>query len=107
MCIRDRYLFRDRKIALSDWKPCIPRCKTMSREERSRMSKISAEKRKIPIKGVNIKTGEEIYFNSMSEASFFLKGDGNYSATANIVSNIKRLEEGKDSYCLGYKWYKA
>ena len=100
-------LFRDRKIALSDWKPCIPRCKTMSREERSRMSKISAEKRKIPIKGVNIKTGEEIYFNSMSEASFFLKGDGNFSATANIVSNIKRLEEGKDSYCLGYKWYKA
>ena len=104
--VKGWYLFRDKKIALSDWKPCIPRCKTISREERSRMSKISAEKRKIPIKGVNIKTGEEIHFNSMSEASFFLKGDGNYSATANIVSNIKRLEEGKNSYCLGYKWYK-
>ena len=104
--VKGWYLFRDKKIALSDWKPCIPRCRNMSHEERSRMSKISAEKRKIPIKGVNIKTGEEIYFNSMSEASFFLKGDGNYSATANIIANIKRLEEGKNSYCLGYKWYK-
>ena len=105
--VKGWYLFRDRKIALSDWKPCIPRCRTISHEERSRMSKISAEKRKIPIKGVDIKTGEEIHFNSMSEASFFLKGDGNYSATANIIANIKRLEEGKNSYCLGYKWYKA
>tara|TARA_B100001996_G_C18601091_1_gene569881 strand:- start:51 stop:1055 length:1005 start_codon:yes stop_codon:yes gene_type:complete len=104
--VKGWYLFRDKKIALSDWKPCIPRCRNMSHEERSRMSKISAEKRKIPIKGVNIKTGEEIHFNSMSEASFFLKGDGNYSATANIIANIKRLEEGKNSYCLGYKWYK-
>ena len=57
----------------------------------------------VPIK--DIKTGEIIRFNSMSEASFFLKGEGNYSATANILVNIKRLEEGKNSYCLGYRWY--
>ena len=49
--VKGWYLFRDKQIALGDWKPCIPRCRSMSREEKSRMGKISAEKRKVPIKG--------------------------------------------------------
>ena len=101
--VKGWYLFRDKKVALGEWKPSEPR-RSDSKEMKA-MAQISADKRKTAIKGVDIKTGEEIYFNSMSEASFFLKGEGNYSATANILVNIKRLEEGKNSYCLGYRWY--
>ena len=58
------------------------------------------------MRGVNIKTGEMIEFNSITEASFFIKGEGNYKAVANIVSNIKRIQNGETwCYSFGYKWY--
>ena len=101
--VKGWYLFRDRKMALGKWK-CAEK-PVYSREYYQAISAKGNEKRKIPIKGVNIKTGEIIRFNSMSEASFFLKGEGNYSATGNIIHNIKKLKEGKLSQSMGYRWY--
>jgi group I intron endonuclease len=67
---------------------------------------ISAEKRMKPICGVNIKTGEIVEFDSMSKASFFIKGEGNYAATPGIYNNIQRIKNGQTwCYAYGYRWY--
>ncbi len=101
--VKGWYLFRDRKIALGKWK----RAETpvYSREYYQAIAAKGNEKRKTPLKGVNVKTGEEVHFDSMSEASFFLKGEGNYTATANICANIKKIKNGKSSHAFGYRWY--
>lgn len=101
--VKGWYLFRDKKNASSNWKPAT---KTQSIEHYKKAAAISSEKRKRPIKGVNIKTGETIEFNSISEASFFLKGENNYKAVPNISRNIKRIQNGETwCYAFEYKWY--
>jgi len=102
--VKGWYLFRDKHVANSDWKKAERF--VMSSEQASKISVISAEKRKKPIRGVSITTGEEIRFDSISEASFFLKGDKNYAAVGNITKNIKDIKNGKTwAYAFGYKWY--
>jgi group I intron endonuclease len=98
------YLFRDKNDALSDWKPATNNRGT---EYYKKLAAKSNAKRKCPVKGVNIKTGEVIEFNSLSEASFFIKGEGNYKGVANIHNNIKRIENG-ESWChsFGHRWYR-
>jgi len=98
------YLFRDKHVANSDWKKAEPN--RFNSEQASKISAISAEKRKKPIRGVSITTGEEVRFDSISEASFFLKGDKNYAAVGNITKNIKDIKNGKTwAYAFGHKWY--
>ena len=65
-----------------------------------RICEISNQKRRRPVTGINIKTGEIVKFNSMSEASYFLKGDGNNKAVSGIFKNIK---EGTKS-AFGHTW---
>ena len=78
---------------------------TRSTEHYKRASAISNAKRKRPIKGVNIHTGETIHFNSISEASFYIKGEGDYSGTANIIRNIKNRENGQYwKWSFNHKW---
>jgi hypothetical protein len=95
------YFFRKKP---TKWKPATY---VRSTEHYKKAAAKSAEKRKQPVYGVNIKTGETIEFNSISEASFFLKGEGNYKATPGISNNIKKIESG-ETWCnsFGYKWYK-
>ena len=98
--VKGWYLFRKKP---TDWKPAS---KKASIENCKKGAKISAEKRKRPVHGISIKTGEIIKFNSMSEASFFIKGDGNYGGASRICTNIKRMEKG-ETWChaFGYHWY--
>jgi hypothetical protein len=94
------YLFRKKPTS---WTPAT---REQSTEHYSKIASISAEKRKIPVYGISITTGEKIEFNSMSEASFFIKGEGNYSATSSISNNIRKIKNGKTwCYSFGYKWY--
>jgi group I intron endonuclease len=97
------YFFRRKNDALGNWKPTIH---APSIESCKKGAAISNEKRKRPVRAVDIKTGEIIKFNSISEASFFLKGEGNYKATPNIHYNLKRIENG-ETWCnaYGYRWY--
>ena len=102
--VKGWYLFRDKHVANSDWKKAERN--TFDSQRASELSAISAEKRKKPVRGVNITTGEEVRFDSISEASFFIKGDKNYKAVANIKHNIQNIKDGKTwSYAFGYKWY--
>lgn len=101
--VKGWYLFRDKNDALSDWKPAT---KNRGTEYYKDLAKKSNEKRKRPVRAVNKETGQSLYFDSISEASFFIKGEGNYSAVANILRNIKRIQNGETwCYSFGYKWY--
>ena len=97
------YLFRDKNDALSDWKPAT---KNRGSEYYKKIAAISNEKKKRPVRGISIHTGEIVQFNSISEASFFIKGEGNYSGSGNISNNIRRIENG-ETWChtYGYKWF--
>lgn len=101
--VKGWYLFRDKHIANSDWKKAEPnRCVS---DEMKKLAAISAEKRKKPIRGVSITTGEEVLFDSILAASYFIKGDGNRSAVSNIYRNIQNIKNGKNwMYAFGYKW---
>ena len=102
--VKGWYLFRDKHVANSDWKKA--KRNQFTAERASKASAISAEKRKKPVRGVSITTGEEVRFDSISEASFFIKGDKNYKAVASIHKNIKDIKNGKNwTYAFGYKWY--
>jgi hypothetical protein len=99
----DWYLFRTKKDALGKWTPAT---KDRGTEYYSMIGSKSAEKRKRPIYGINIKTGERIDFNSMIEASYFIKGEDDKTATSNIAINIKKIENGQTwCYSFGYRWY--
>jgi len=85
------------KITFATRFPGIEVCK--------KAGKISAIKKKRPVKGVSILTGETITFNSISEASFHIKGEGNYTATASICLNIKNRKNGQYwKYAFDHKW---
>lgn len=94
------YFFRSKP---TDWTPAT---RTRSTEHYKRAAAISNQKRKKPIYGISITTGEIVKFDSMSEASFFIKGEGNYSGVANIKNNIQRINNGQTwCHAYGYKWY--
>jgi group I intron endonuclease len=67
------------------------------------ISKKNNNNKKIKVIAIDIKNPSNVFeFNSLSEASFFVKGDGNYAATGNIS---KRLKEGNNwIHCYGYLW---
>ena len=94
------YFFRSKP---KNWKPAT---RTRSTEHYKRAAALSNEKRKKPVYGISIKTGEIVEFDSMSEASFFIKGDGNYKGVANIKNNIQRIKNGQ-TWCnaYGYRWH--
>jgi hypothetical protein len=94
------YLFRKKP---TDWTPAT---QVRSTEHYKKAAAISNEKRMRPICGVSIKTGEIVEFDSMSKASFFIKGEGNYAATSAIYNNIQRIKNGQTwCYAYGYRWY--
>tara|TARA_B100000424_G_C22886078_1_gene471445 strand:- start:47 stop:1054 length:1008 start_codon:yes stop_codon:yes gene_type:complete len=76
-----------------------------STETCRKAAEASAVKRRRPVKGVNILTGETLTFNSISEASFYIKGQGNNTATSSICNNIKNRENGQSwKYAFNHKW---
>jgi hypothetical protein len=98
--VKGWYFFKSKP---NNWKPAT---KAHSAEHYKKAAAISAEKRMRPICGVNIKTGEIVEFDSMSKASFFIKGEGNYAATSAICGNIQRIKNGQTwCYAYGYRWY--
>lgn len=102
--VKGWYLFRDKHVANSDWKKAEQH--RFNSDEIKKAAELSAQKRRKPIRGVSITTGEEVRFDSISEASFFIKGNKNYTATSNIHKNIKDIKNGKNwMYAFGYKWY--
>lgn len=94
------YLFRTKP---TDWAPAT---NVRSTEYYKRIAAISNEKRMKPIYGVSIETGEVVQFKCITDASYFIKGEGNKSGVANITRNIKRIKNGETwCYAFGYKWY--
>ena len=106
--VKGWYLFRDKKIALSDWKPAEPRKFTHEQAVAAGKATKGIPKPQLwkPVKGVHIETGEVVKFNHSGEAVKRLRSDTCKLSQSNIVTNIKVIESGK-IYCHagGYKWY--
>jgi len=102
--VKGWYLFRNKNIALGEWKKAErPAFSTTTASLAGKAANMNTRR---PIYGVHITTGEEVYFDSLTEGSFFIKGENNYTATGNIWRNIKRLTDGNESsHAHGYKWY--
>ena len=67
-----------------------------------RIAAISKKKRARPVKGVSKGLDNEtLYFDSLAEASYYLKGEGDKSGVSNIHKNIH-----SPAWChaFGYKW---
>lgn len=99
------YLFYDdqkTKVKLGEFK--IAQHNSFNSDSARKAAAISNAKRKRPVIAIDINNPDNVLtFNSISEASFFIKGEGNYSATANIVNRLKKSDQGWIN-CYGYKW---
>lgn len=106
--VKGWYLFRDKKLALGEWKPTKRHIPTYEQASKSgRMSKGRPNpKLWKPIKGVHIETGEVVRFNHAKEAVEKLRSDTCKLKQTSIVQNIKVIKSGK-THCHagGYKWY--
>ena len=115
--VKGWYMFRDRKIALGDWKPAEPR--KFTHEQAVAAGKLTKGIPKPtfwkPIKGVNIQTGEIVKFNHAADAVKNLRSETCKIVQSGIVANIKKIKQGKLYYYhgkikkqynhAGYRWY--
>ncbi len=115
--VKGWYLFRDRKIALSDWKPSEKNKFTHEQAVAAgKLTKgISQPRFWKPIKGVHIESGQVVKFNHAEEAVKKLRSDDCKVTQSGIVRMIKLLKTGKTHYIngktkkqynhAGYRWY--
>jgi len=99
------YLFYDNqehKVKLGEFK--IAQRNTFSSESARKAAAISNAKKKRAVIAIEVNNPDNVLrFNSISEASFFIKGEGDYSATGNINHRLNRAGDGWIS-CYGYRW---
>ena len=115
--VKGWYIFRDRKIALGDWKPAEPNKFTHEQAVAGGKATKGIPKPTFwkPVKGVNIETGEIVQFNHTGEAVKKLRSDNCKIVQSGILANIKRMKQGKLYYYngktkkqynhAGYRWY--
>jgi len=97
------YLFRNKKDALKKWTPAT---KNRGVDYYKEIGSKSAEKSRKPVYGVNIKTGEKVHFDSLTRASYYIKGEGDLGAVPSIQRNMNRIKNG-ETWCYAYnhRWY--
>jgi len=95
------YFFRSKP---TDWTPA--KRNTFTSESAKKASKKGNENRKKFVYGISVKTGEIVEFESILEASYFIKGEGNRNGVPNIHNNIQRIKNGQTwCFAYGYRWY--
>ena len=115
--VKGWYLFRDKQIALGEWKPAEKNKFTHEQAVAARKlvkRKPSLTLRK-PIKGVHIETGEVVKFSHCGEAVKKLRNDDCKICQSGIVRMLKIIGSGKLYYYngktkkqyhhAGYRWY--
>ena len=118
--VKGWYLFRDKQIALGEWKPTERHIPTYEESVKGgRMSKGRPQPSKWKaIKGVNIKTGEVVKFKHSREAVEKLRSDDCKIHQSGIYKMIKHFQSGETHYTCpswnglykpyhhaGYRWY--
>ena len=107
--VKGWYLFRNRKIALGDWKPAEPR--KFTHEQAVAAGKMSKGRPQPtlwkPIKGIHTMTGEIVEFNHAGEAVEKLKNNFYPISSASSIhgSISKRRTQGIDGTSGGYRWF--
>ncbi len=98
--VKGWYLFRDRKMALSDWDVAV---RDRGLDFYKRISEIGSKKLMKPVKGVHINTGEIIHFDCLSDCSEHFTGE---RQAGRVHGNIRTVARGgKTKGLWGYKWY--
>ena len=118
--VKGWYLFRDKRVALGEWKPAERHIPTHEECVKAGKATKGIPKPKLwkPIKGVHIETGEVVKFNHTREAVEKLRSDDCKICQSGIVRIIKILKSGKTHYTCpnwnglykpyhhaGYRWY--
>ena len=115
--VKGWYFFRDKRIALGEWKPTERYIPTYEQAAKAgKMSKgIPQPSKWKAIKGVNIKTGEVVKFKHSREAVEKLRSDDCKINQSGIFRMIRILEKGETHYITGkkekpyhhagYRWY--
>ena len=118
--VKGWYLFRDKQIALGEWKPAEHHIPTSEEGAKGgRMTKgIPKPTFWKPIKGVHVETGEVVKFKHSREAVEKLRSDDCKIHQSGIFHMIKVLKSGKTHYTCpswnglykpyhhaGYRWY--
>ena len=110
-------MFRDKKVALGEWKPAEHHIPTHEECVKAGKATKGIPKPKLwkPIKGVHIETGEVVKFNHTREAVEKLRSDDCKICQSGICRIIKILKSGKLYYYngktkkqyhhAGYRWY--
>lgn len=102
--VKGWYLFRDKNVAKSNWTKAEQY--GMTSEQARKNAEKSNQKRRRKCRAVSIITGEELRFNSISEGSFYFKGEGDYSMACAIYKNIRDIQSGKTwCHCRKHRWY--
>jgi hypothetical protein len=115
--VKGWYLFRDRKIALGEWKHTerpIPTPEQAAKAGRMSKGRPKPSQWK-PIRGVHLETGEVVRFKHSRKAVEKLRSDDCKISQSGIVRMIKLLKTGKTHYIngktkkqynhAGYRWY--
>ena len=107
--VKGWYLFRDKQIALGEWKPTERHIPTYEESVKGgRMSKGRPQPSKWKaIKGIHIITGEIVEFNHAGEAVEKLKNNFDPISSASSIhgSISRRRTRGIDSISGGYRWF--
>ncbi len=106
--VKGWYLFRDKKMALGEWKPTEPRKFTHEQAVAAGKATKGIPKPQLwkPVKGVHIETGEVVKFNHAREAVKRLRSDTCKLSQNNLVRNIKHQKTGETHrHAGGYRWY--
>ena len=118
--VKDWYLFRNKQIALADWKPAEPNKFTHEQAVDAGKSTrgIPRPANWKPIKGVNIETGEIVEFNHAMDAVKSLRSETCKVTQTGINRCCKHTERGELTYTNirwnglnkpyqngGYTWY--
>ncbi len=81
------YCFRSKNDATSPFTPA--QRNGLTSEKAREIAKLSKLVKARPVRGTHIQTNEVVEFESLSDASYYLKGDKDRSAVGNITRHIQ------------------
>lgn len=92
------YFFASKNEATQPFTPAER--KGFDTERAKELAKLSKLVKARPVRGTHIHTNEVIEFESISDASYYLKGEGDRSAVGNIANHIKN----NTKHAFNYTW---
>ena len=94
------YCFRSKNDATSPFTPA--QRNGLTSEKAKEIAKLSKLVKARPVRGTHIHTNDVVEFESLSDASYYLKGEGDRSAAGNIGNHIQKNTKHAYNYVWEY-----